>query len=115
MAGPKRVIIGLAPLGEAGQTALLAERFDSVAATGQDLVRIGLVANIPDQPVMRCLEHIMQRHRQLDDAEPGTKMAACLRHGANGGIAQLGGEPLKIALRQAAQIVSAGNPVQQGG
>jgi hypothetical protein len=38
-------------LGEAGQAAALAQRADAVAPAGQDLVRIGLVADVPDQPV----------------------------------------------------------------
>jgi hypothetical protein len=34
-----------------GQPAALAERADPVAAAGDDLVRIGLVADVPDQRV----------------------------------------------------------------
>ena len=63
-------------LGEAGKPAFLAQRADAVAAAGQDLVRIGLVADIPDQPVVRRVEDVVQRDRQLDDAEAGAEMAA---------------------------------------
>ena len=51
-------------------------RADAVAPAGEDLVRIGLVADIPDQPVARRVEDVVQRDRQLDDAEPGAEMAA---------------------------------------
>ena len=46
------VVLALGALGEAGQPAALAQRADAVAPAGQDLVRIGLVADIPDQPVV---------------------------------------------------------------
>jgi hypothetical protein len=38
-------------LGEAGEAAALAQGADAVAPAGEDLVRIGLVADVPDQPV----------------------------------------------------------------
>ena len=76
MRGAERVVLALRPLGEAGQAAALPQRADAVAASGQDLVRIGLMADVPDQPVARGVEDIVQRHRQLDHAQPGAQMAA---------------------------------------
>ena len=72
----ERVVFALGALGEARQAAALAQRADAVAPAGQDLVRIGLVADVPDQPVARRVEHVMQRHGQLDHAETGAQMAA---------------------------------------
>ena len=46
------VVLALRPLGEAGKPAALAQRADAVAPPRQDLVRIGLVADVPDQPVI---------------------------------------------------------------
>jgi hypothetical protein len=43
---------------------------------GQDLVRIGLMADIPDQPVARRVEDVMEPNGELDDTESGTEMAA---------------------------------------
>ena len=62
------VVFALRALGEARQAVRLAQGADPVAAAGEDLVRVGLVAHVPDQPVARRVEHVMQRHRQLDDA-----------------------------------------------
>jgi hypothetical protein len=39
-------------------------------------VRIGLMANVPDQPVLRCVEDIVQGHRELDHAQTRAEMAA---------------------------------------
>ena len=84
MRGAERIERALAALGEAGQSAAGPQGVDAVAAAGEDLVRIGLVADVPDQPVARRVEDIMQRHGQFDDAQPRAEMAAGLRHRANG-------------------------------
>ena len=39
-------------------------------------MRIGLVADVPDQPVGRRIEHVMQRDRQFDHAKTRAEMAA---------------------------------------
>jgi hypothetical protein len=72
----ERVVFALAPAREAREAAALAQRADALAPAGQDLVRIGLVADVPDQPVARRVEEIVERDRQLDDAEPRPEMAA---------------------------------------
>ena len=76
MRGAERIVFALGALGEAGKAAALAQRADAVAAAGENLVRIGLVADVPDQPVGRRVENVVQRDRQLDDAEAGAEMAA---------------------------------------
>jgi hypothetical protein len=67
-------------LGEAGKPAFLPQRADAVAASCQDLVRIALVANVEDQPVMRGFEHLVDGNRQFDHAETGSQMPAGARH-----------------------------------
>jgi hypothetical protein len=44
-----------------------AQGADAVAPAGQDLVRIALVADVPDQPIFVWrVEDVVQRDRQLD-------------------------------------------------
>ncbi len=59
MGSTERVILAFGPLGETGKPAALPQRANAVAPAGQDLVRIGLVADIPDQAVVRRVEHIV--------------------------------------------------------
>ena len=92
MRGAERIVFALGALGEAGQSAALAQGADAVAAVGEDLVRIGLMADVPDQPVGRRVEHVVQRDRQLDDAEAGAEMAAGDRDRVDGLPAQFVGE-----------------------
>ena len=73
MRGAKRIVVALGALGEAGQAAAGAQRADAVAAAGQDLVRIGLVADVPDQAVARRVEDVMDGGGQFDDAEAGAE------------------------------------------
>ena len=104
MRGAERVVFALRALGEAGEAAALAQRTDARAPAGEDLVRIGLMADVPDQPVARRVEHVVQCNRQLDDAEAGAEMAAGHRHRADRLGAQLVGQLSEIAGREAAQV-----------
>jgi hypothetical protein len=59
MRGAERIVIAFGSLGEAGQSAAGAQGADAVAAAGQDLVRIGLMADVPDQAIARGVENIV--------------------------------------------------------
>ena len=98
MGRAERVVLALAALGEARQPAGLAQRADAVAPAGDDLVRIGLVADVPDQAVARRVEHPVQRDRQLDDAEAGAEMPAGDRDGVDRLPSQLVGELRQIVF-----------------
>ena len=102
MACTEPVEFRLTALSETGQPVLLPQCLDTVTTTGQDLVRIGLMADIPYQSVMGRLEDVMKRHCQLDNAKADAKKTTRLRHRANGRRAQLSCEILEVALGQAA-------------
>ncbi len=76
----ERVIFAFAAAGEARQAARLAQGADAVAPPGQDLVRIGLVADIPDHAVIGRVEHGMQRNRQFHNPKRRAKVPAGGRH-----------------------------------
>ena len=70
------VVFALGALGEAGQAAALAQGADPVAPAGKDLVRVGLMPHIPDQPIPWGIEDMVQRDRQLDDPQAGPEVPA---------------------------------------
>ena len=109
MSGAERVVFALGALAEARQAVSLAQRADAVAPTGEDLMRVGLVADIPDQPVARRIEDMMQRDGQLNHAEPGAEMAAGDRNRGDQLLAELLGQ-----LRQISGPEGRGDPEGSG-
>ncbi len=87
-------------LGETAQAAALAQGADAIAAPGQDLVRIALVTDVPDDDVVWRIEHMMQRHGQFDHAQGRTQMAAGLRHHVDRLGAHLVRQRLQLRQRQ---------------
>ena len=72
----KRVVFTFGALGEARQAAALAQGAHAVAPPGHDLVRIGLMADVPDHDIARGLEHVMQGDGQFDHAQTGAEVSA---------------------------------------
>jgi len=58
MGGPEGVVFAFGAFGEAGQAAALAQRADTVTPAGEDLVRIGLVADVPNESVVGGVEYL---------------------------------------------------------
>ena len=73
------VVHALGPAREATDAAQLAQRVEALQPARQELVRVGLVAGVPDDAVRRAGEDPMERHRELDDAERAAQVAARLR------------------------------------
>ncbi|GJE67749.1 hypothetical protein LNAOJCKE_4982 [Methylorubrum aminovorans] len=63
------VVLALGALGETGQAAALAERADAIAPSGEDLVRVALVSDVPDDAIVGGVEHVVQRHGEFDHAQ----------------------------------------------
>ena len=112
--GAERVVLALAALGEPRQAARSAQRADAVAPPGDDLVRIGLVADVPDEAVVRRVEHPVQRHGELDDAEAGAQMPARDRDGVDRLLAQLVGELAKLCLGKLAEVRGGVDLIEKG-
>ena len=78
VAGAHDVVLGLRDRAERREAAVLADRRELVAAAGEDLVRVGLVADVPEDLVLRRVEQRVQRDRQLAGAEVRAEVAADL-------------------------------------
>ena len=72
------------------------------------------MADVPDQPVVRCVEHVVQGHGQFDDPKPGAEVAARYRDRADCLTAEFVGNFLKIFLVDAAKIGRRPDRVQNG-
>ena len=100
----ERVVFALVALRERRDAVLLLHGVDRVAATGQDLVRVALVADVPDEAVERRLEDMVQRDRQFDDAQPRAEMAAGLADLLDQVRPQFVGDRGKLRFRDATQV-----------
>ena len=76
MADAKGVVLAFGTMAEGRESAEAANGFKLFATAGEDLVRIGLVAHVPDQAVMRRIKTAMQRQRQFHRAQVGGEMPA---------------------------------------
>ena len=104
VAAVEHVVRRLGASREAADAVELAQRPEPLEPAGQQLVRVGLVAGVPDDPVARRLEQPVERDRQLDDAERRAEVAAGVRDGPDDRLADLDRQLRELDLVEAAQV-----------
>src|SRR5919108_2475120 len=109
MSDPKAVVRTLIPLGEGGQAVPLAYGVQPVTASREDLVRISLVADVPNQAIFRCIKQIMQGQRELYGPKPRCKVATAPAHGFKQKSAQLRRQQHQLWFGKFAQILGRSN------
>ena len=62
MADAQDVILAFSAPREGVQPAFLADGADPIAASGQNFMRVSLVADVPDQAIERRVVDVVQRH-----------------------------------------------------
>ena len=103
MRGAEGVVGGLGAPGEARDTVLHAQARHRFAPAGEDLVRVGLVADVPHDAVLGRLEHRVQRDGQLDRAEVGRQVPAGLGYRVEHVGAKLFGQLVQLLALELAQ------------
>ena len=87
-------------LGEAAESVQLAQGIELRVATGQELVSISLMADIPDNFIHGSIENPVQSNRQLDDTERTGQMSTVLSHGRDNNVPQFFGQFGQICFRK---------------
>src|SRR3954470_12289699 len=113
MCGAERIVVAFGSLGETGQSAAGAQGADTVAASGQDLVRIGLMADVPDQTIAGRVENVVQGRGQFDDAQSGAEMPPGHRDSIDGFLAQFVGDLSHLLHLELAQILRGADLVEK--
>jgi len=113
VADAKGVVLALGATRKGGDTVLLAQGAHALATASEDFMRIRLMAHVPHQPVVRGVEHVMQRDGQLDDAQAGTEMPTGLADRVEQFQAQLIGQGFQLGFTQTTQAVRRGSTVEQ--
>ena len=98
------IVLGLASRRITGQAVPLAQGRKSRGASGDHLVHIRLVAGVPDDGVLRAVEHPMQGKSELDHAEVGREVPACLCDLLDEERTYLGGKLRELVLVQPLQV-----------
>lgn len=76
VSGGKRIAGALRCARKSGYPAMLPERRKALAPSGQYLVCIGLVADVPDDFVFWNVKHVVKRYGQLYDSQVGSQVPA---------------------------------------
>ena len=107
------VVCALGTLRETRDAAELPQGGHAITPAGEDLVRIGLVAHVPHQPVFGRVEHMVQGHGQLDGAQVGAEVPAGLGDTVQHIGAQLAGQGFQLGPAHAPQVGRAVHAGQQ--
>ncbi len=113
MADAKGVVGAFTATREGGQTVLLAQAGHLFAAAGENLVRVGLMANVPQQAVVRRVIDVVQGDGQFDDAQPRAEMPAGLADTPEQKCPQLIGQLGQLAFVKRTQRLGVVDTVQQ--
>ena len=104
VAGAHDVVLRLEDRAEGREPLVLADRRELVAAAGEDLVRVGLMADVPEDLVARRLEQAVQGDRQLAGAEVRAEVAADLADRVDDQLADLLRDLLELLVGQLLQV-----------
>ena len=105
VAGAHDVVLGLLNRAERRQAPVLTNRLQPVAAACEDLVRVGLVANVPEDLVARRVEHRVQRDRDLACPEVRAEVSPDLTDRVDDVLTQLLRDRLEIFVAEPAEIL----------
>ena len=113
MGGAEGVVLALAAPRKARDAFVLAQLVHLATPAGQDLVRIRLVADVPDEPVVGSVEDGVQRDGQLDRAEVRRQVPTRTRNRLQHELAQLGRQVLEGRAIEPAQVGRAVDGLEQ--
>jgi hypothetical protein len=104
VAGAHDVVLRLVHRAEGREAPVLADRVELVAAAGEHLVRIGLVAHVPQHLVARGVEQRVDRHGDLAGAEVGAEVPADFADRVDDQLAHLLGHLDELVVVEALQV-----------
>jgi hypothetical protein len=105
MAGTEMVEVALRALEIPGDAVLLAQGVEVVETTGDQFVGVGLVPDVPNDPVPVEIKGLVQRQGELNDPETWSEMTTAGGHHLEVTIAYLTGDILKLGQPEAMQLV----------
>src|SRR5215211_5335683 len=83
-----------------------------IATAGEDLVRVGLMADVPHELVPRRVEQRVDRDRDLARAQVGAEVPADLADGVDQQLAHLLRDLLQLVLGERVQVLRAVDAIE---
>ena len=111
VAGAHDVVLGLGDRAERGKALVLADRRQLLAAAGEDLVRVGLVADVPEDLVARRVQQAVKGDGELAGAKVGAEVTADLTDRVDDVCPHLLGDLLELLI---VELVQVGRTVDRG-
>ncbi len=100
MAGAESVVWAFVPAGETADSVILPVLLKGFATSRQDLMGVGLVADVPDNLVFRGVEYLVDGHGDFHGAEAGADVAGVLRTAGDDVFAQFSAQPFQLCSIQ---------------
>ena len=72
------------------------------------------MADVPDQPVARCVEHVMQRHREFDHPQATAEMSTRFGRRCNDLGPQFRRQPRQVCWQKPPEGLGRGHSVDEG-
>ena len=94
----------LGAFGKARETVLHPQGANTVTTSGQDLVRVALMRDVPDHLVFRRIKNRMKRHCQFHNAKASPQMSTGDGDGRDSLLPQLMRDLLQLRVRETFQI-----------
>src|SRR6478736_891738 len=101
VAGAEGVVLAFIARKKAGDASFLANRGEAVETPGEELMDIGLMADIPDEHVPGRVKNVVKRNRKLDCAEIRSEVAAIDRKNADHLLADVSRKLLQLRIGKA--------------
>jgi hypothetical protein len=109
------VVLGLGPVRVARQPVRLAKGGEALGPAGDDLVDVGLVTRVPEDPVARRVEDPVQGERHLDDTEVGAEVATGARDLRHQKVADLRRQQGQLLRTETLEVTGCGDIAEQPG
>ena len=112
MAGAHDVVLGFEDRAERREPAVLADRPQRITPPGQDLVRVGLMADVPQDLVARRVQQAVDGHGKLARPQVGSEMPADLADRVDQLVADLLRDLLQLPDRERMQVLRLAYAIQ---
>jgi hypothetical protein len=106
-------VLAFVAAGEAAHTAQLPQRVKAIAPPGKQLVRVGLVTDVPHDFVARAFKNVVQGDGKFDDAQVAGEVTAGFAHRVDEHLSDFFRQQRKLIERKLLEIIGTVDLIEQ--